>query len=108
LIWQVYSTTVTKFLPTIYKPIDLTIDIKTRKAQAKVAGVVEGTANAIINGKSGKEVHTKLSMPSGFEFTEAEFVDGVGRTLGAEIKLNFDHTHSHLARFHWSTNGVVR
>lgn len=108
LIWQVFSTTVTKFLPTIYKPIDLTIDIKTRKARARVDGVVEGAANAIINGKSGKEVHTKLSMPAGFEFTEAEFVDGVGRTLGGEIKLNFDHTHSHLARFHWSTRGVVR
>src|SRR3954470_4904540 len=30
LIWQVFSTTVTKFLPTLYKPIDLKIDLKTR------------------------------------------------------------------------------
>jgi hypothetical protein len=108
LIWQVFSTTVTKFLPTIYKPIDLTIDLKARKARAKVPGLVEGAANAIVNGKSGKDVYAKLTMPAGFEFTEAEFVDGVGRTLGGEIKLDFDHTHSHLAQFHWSTNGVVR
>ena len=42
LIWQVFSTTVTEFLPTLYKPIELTIDYSARTARVKVPGVVEG------------------------------------------------------------------
>src|SRR5207237_7935769 len=80
LIWQVFSTTVTKFLPTLYKKIDLTIDLKTRSASVNVAGVVEGKGKSIRNEKSGKDVLTRLTMPSGFEFHEAEFISGVGKT----------------------------
>ncbi len=108
LIWQVFSTTVTKFLPTIYKPIELTIDLKTRKAQVKVSGVVEGKAQSVHNDMSKKDVPIRLTMPMGFEFTEAEVVSGSGKTANGTIHLDFDGTHAHLARVHWSTHGVVR
>jgi hypothetical protein len=108
LIWQVFSTTVTKFLPTLYKPIELTIDLKNKKAQARVAGVVEGRAQAVQNEMSKTDVPIRLTMPAGFEFTEAEVVSGTGKTANGEIHLDFNDTHSHLARIHWSTRGVVR
>lgn len=107
LIWQVFSTTVTKFLPTIFKPIDLRIDLPARTAHVKVPGVVEGTGVSIRNGVSGKDVPTRIIMPAGFEFHEAEFISGTGRTTDGMIKLDFDGTHAHLARVHWTTHGVV-
>ena len=107
LIWQVFSTTVTKFLPTLFKQIDLTIDLKARTAQVNVPGVVEGKGLSIRNDASGKDVPTTVIMPVGFEFHEAEFISGTGRTANGSIKLDFNATHAHLARVHWTTHGVV-
>lgn len=107
LIWQVFSTTVTKFLPTLYKPIDLQIDLEKRSAEVKVSGVVEGKGSSIRNGVSGKDVPARLIMPAGFEFHEAEFISGTGKTANGAIKLDFDDTHAHLARVHWTTRGVM-
>jgi len=41
LIWQVFSTTVTKVQPTLFKPIELTINVKARTAKLNVPGIIE-------------------------------------------------------------------
>jgi hypothetical protein len=107
LIWQIFSTTVTKFLPTLYKPIELVVDMKSRKAQARVPGVIEGGGKPIHNTLSGTDVPARLIMPAGFEFHEADFISGTGRTQNGAIPINFDETHAHVARIHWTTHGVV-
>ncbi len=107
LIWQVFSTTVTKYLPTQYKPIELTIDQKGATARVQVPGLIEGSAEPIKNPMSGAVHRARVSLPTGFEFSEAEFVSGKSKTEGP-VELNFDGTHSHLAKIHWSTHGVVR
>lgn len=107
LIWQIFSTTIAKFLPTLYKPIDLTIDLAARRAQVRVPGVVEGKGSSIVNDISRQDVPTTLIMPAGFEFHQAEFISGTGRTANGEVHLDFDGTHAHLARVHWTTHGVV-
>lgn len=108
LIWQVFSTTVTKVLPTLTKPIDLSIDLTTRRAKVSVPGVVEGNAEPLRNDVTGADLPIRVILPVGFEFNEAEFVNGRGRTINGEIDLKFDGTHAHLAHIHWSTHGVVR
>jgi hypothetical protein len=109
LIWQVFSTTVTKVLPTLVKNIELTIDMDKRAARVSVPGVVEGGATPIKNPVTGQEHIARITLPKGFEYTDAEIVNGTGRTSGeAGIDLNFSGTHAHLARVHWSTHGVVR
>jgi hypothetical protein len=107
LIWQVFSTTVTEFLPTLYKPIHLTIDYDARTARVSVPGVVEGAAESIRNPVTGAAHPVQVTMPTGFEFTESEVLSGKSRTTGA-IAMEFDGSHAHLARVHWSTHGVVR
>jgi hypothetical protein len=89
LIWQVFSTTVAQFLPTLAKPIQLTIDYSGRTAQVNVPGLVEGKAESIRNPVSGAAHPVRVTMPTGFAF-------------------NLDGSHAHLARIHWSTRGVVR
>jgi len=108
LIWQVFSTTVTKVLPTLFKPIDLAIDVKARTARVKVPGVAEFSAASIKNPMTGGDHQVRVTLPAGFEFTEAEFVSGKGRATSEPIMLEFDGTHAHLARIHWGTHGVVR
>jgi hypothetical protein len=107
LIWQVFSTTVTKLLPTLYKPIDLSIDYSARTARVKVPGVVEGRAESIRNPVTGAPHQVRVTMPTGFEFNESEVVNGKSKAT-TPIELDLDGSHAHLARIHWSTHGVVR
>jgi hypothetical protein len=107
LIWQVFSTTITEFLPTLYKPIELAIDYTARTARVKVPGVLEGSGESIRNPVTGSVHQVRVTMPTGFEFTESEFLSGKAKATGA-IELELDGSHAHIARFHWSTRGVVR
>jgi len=108
LIWQVFSAMVTNLLPTLYKPIELVIDVTTRTAAVKVPGVIESTAEPIRNPVTGQEHRARVTLPTGFEFTDAEFAVGKAKASSGPIDLAFDGTHAHLARIHWSTHGVVR
>jgi hypothetical protein len=107
LIWQVFSTTVTTLLDTIYAPIDLQIDIDERTASMRIPGLAESAASPIRNRKTGAAQRVRVTLPAGFEFTDAEFVAG-STTVTGDIPLDFTSTHAHLARIHWSTRGVVR
>jgi hypothetical protein len=107
LIWQVFSTTVTTLLPTIYKPIDLLMDYSARTASVKVPGVVEAQAESIRNPVTGAPHQVRVTMPTGFEFTESEVLSGKSKSSGP-IAVDFDGSHAHLARIRWSTHGVVR
>jgi hypothetical protein len=107
LIWQVFSTTVTQLLPTQYKPIDLAIDYSARKARVSVPGLVDGQAESIRNPVTGAEHPVRVTMPTGFEFTESEVLSGRSKATGP-IELDLDGSHAHVARIHWGTHGVVR
>ena len=107
LITQVFSMMVAKNLPTLYKPIDLKIDMAKRTASVSVPGVLEGSGASIKNPVTGADHQIRVTLPTGFEFTEAEFISGSGRAMG-DLELSFDGTHAHVAHIHWSTHGVVR
>jgi len=107
LIWQVFSTTISEFLPTLYKPIELKIDYSARTAQLKVPDVIEGKAESIRNPVTNEPHPIRVAMPTGFEFTESEVLSGKSKATGP-IKLDLDGSHAHVARIHWSTHGVVR
>jgi hypothetical protein len=107
LIWQVFATTMTKVLPTLFKPIELTIDVENRTAMLRVPGLLEGAAEPIRNPVTGAAHRARINLPAGFEYTQAEMANGKSRAAGA-IPLDLQGTHAHLARFHWSTHGVVR
>jgi hypothetical protein len=107
LIWQVFSTTVTEFLPTLYKPIDLAIDYTARSARVKVPGVLEGAGESIRNPVTNAPHQVRVTMPTGFEFTDSEVLSGKTKATGP-IALDLNGSHAHIAKFHWSTRGVVR
>ena len=107
LIWQVFATTVTQVLPTLFKPIELALDAEKRTATVRVPGLVEGRGEPIKNPVTGAVHRARINLPAGFEYSQAEVASGTSRASGA-IALDLKGTHAHLARFHWSTHGVVR
>jgi len=107
LIWQVFATTMTQVLPTLFKPIELALDVDKRTATVRVPGLVEGRGEPIRNPVTGAAHRARINLPAGFEYSQAEVASGTSRATGA-IALDLQGTHAHLARFHWSTHGVVR
>jgi hypothetical protein len=107
LIWQVFSTTITTVLPTLVRPIDLSIDLAAGTASLRIPEMITASSKPIANPVTGAAHRPQLTLPKGFEFTTAEVVSGTARSTGA-IDLDFHDTHAHLAPIHWSTHGVVR
>ena len=107
LIWQVFSTTMTKVLPTLVRPIDLKIDRAAGTASLRIPDLVEASSKPITNPVTGAAHRPRLTLPNGFEFQEAEMTSGTAKSSGA-IGLDFHDTHAHIADYHWSTHGVVR
>jgi hypothetical protein len=107
IVWAVYASMVTKFLPTLARPIDLKIDVDNRLAMVKVPDVVDGRIEPIRHPVTGAASRARINLPNGFEFTDAEVASGTGKATG-EIKLDFVSTHAHVAHVHWTTHGVVR
>ncbi|MDI3259404.1 MAG: DUF1326 domain-containing protein [Sinobacteraceae bacterium] len=108
LITQVFSTTLSKLLPTQVQAIELSIDLQKRSAQVRVPGLLKGAAESIKNPITGAPHPVTVKLPQGFEYDEAEFLQGKAKTEGSSIELGFDGTHAHIAKVHWSTHGVVR
>jgi hypothetical protein len=106
LITQVFSTTLTKVLPTQQKRIELAIDYKGRSAKVHVGNLVDASAESIKNPMTGTPHVVSVKLPQGFEYREAEFLIGDSKTSGP-IELNFDGTHAHIAKLHWGTHGVM-
>jgi len=107
LITQVFSTTLVKAHPTQYKKIDLKIDQKAGTASIRIPGVLDASAEPIKNPMTGAAHRAKVVLPTGFEYEEAEFVTGTGKSQGP-IKLDFSATHAHIAKMNWGTHGVAR
>lgn len=107
LITQVFSTTLTKAHPAQFKSIDLKIDLKAGTAQVRIPGLIESAVEPIRNPINGNIHRARVTLPTGFEYHEAEFVSGSGKTQGP-IVLDFKSTHAHIAKVNWSQNGVVR
>ena len=107
VVWQVFASMTSKFLPTVAKPIHLKLDIENRTAEIRIPGLVDGRVGPIVNPVTGKPHRARVTLPNGFEYTDAEFASGTAKVEG-EISLDFHDTHAHLARVHWTTHGVVR
>jgi hypothetical protein len=104
---QVFSTTMTKMLDPVYKPIELSVDIKKRTARVAVPGLITASVEPIKNPITGAEHQAAIELPKGFEYTRAEIASGTAQATG-EVRLDLEKSHSHLAMLHLSPTGVVR
>lgn len=94
-------------VPTVYKPIEFVLDMDARTATVRVPGMLDARAEPIRNPITGAEHRARVTLPTGFEYTEAEYCSGHTKASGP-LPLDFVGTHAHLNRFDWSRNGVVR
>ncbi len=103
----VYNSTMSKVLPTLFKPVEVKIDVEARQATLQVAGLIESKGVPIIHPITGKAHRARINLPNGFEYTVAEMASGTTKTSG-EIKLNLANSYGQINVLHMNQDGVIR
>ncbi len=81
--------------------------IDERAARVRVPGLVESEGEPIRNPVTGNEHRVRVTLPHGFEYTEAEYGSGTTKASG-EVKLDFTQSYGQFAMIHTTQNGPVR
>ncbi|MFQ5478052.1 MAG: DUF1326 domain-containing protein [Candidatus Binatia bacterium] len=103
----VYNSTMSEVLETLYKPVELSIDVDGRQATVKVEGLVESTGTPIADSFSGEPTRSRIHLPNGFEYTYAEMGNGNSKTSGA-IALDLKDSYGQFNVLHMNQDGVIR
>ena len=90
-----------------FEPIELEVDIQARTGRFSVPGIVEATAEPIRNPVTGEPHQARVTLPAGFEYTEAEYASSVTKAEGP-LELDWSDSHAHLAMLHLTPTGPVR
>lgn len=106
-MWAVYSAMSPNKLETLFKPIDLEIDVENRTGRISIPGVVETTAEPIRNPVTGDIHRARIDIPNGFEYELAEMGSASTQATG-EIKLSLENSYCQFAELHLSNSGIVR
>lgn len=107
-MWWVFSAMSPHKLETLYRPIEVEMDLETRKGRINVPGVFETMAQPITNPVTGAEHRARIDLPHGFEFRIGEVAKGTTRTSGAIDLPSNKETHTHIVEIHLSHKGMVK
>lgn len=94
-------------LETLVAPIDAVIDLEARTGHVHVPGVFQLDAQPIRNPVTGAEARSRINLPFGFEFRQAEMASGTTRTEGAISLQKNQGTHAHFCRVYMNGQGVI-
>ena len=103
----VYASTMSEVLETLYRPIELSIDVDLREASIKIAGLVESRGNPITHPVTGEPHQARIHLPNGFEYTVAEMGTGTTKTT-ATIALDLSDSYGQFNILHMNQDGVIR
>src|SRR5579863_383678 len=71
-MWWVYSAMSPNKLETLYRPIELEMDVEKRTGRMRIPGIAEMTGEPIRNPVTGAEHRVRIDLPHGFEYSIAE------------------------------------
>lgn len=106
-MWWVFSAMSPNKLKTLYKPIDMKMDMDARTGHAEVPGVFVTDVEPITNPVTGAEHRARINLPHGFEYRIAEMAKGTTKTSGEIYLPKIDGTHVHLVEIHMTGQGVL-
>lgn len=106
-IFNVFAATYSKVHEPMFKPIVLEADLDARTGRLEIAGVLEARVEPIRSPITGEALRAQITLPSGFEYHQAESASSHVRTLQAPIALAWQGRHAHLAKIDMSGAGVA-
>lgn len=106
-IFNVFASTLTTMHEPRFLPISWDADLDSRRAHFAVEGVVDAKATPIVNAATGAEHRARVTLPTGFEYNEAEYASSTVTAPGP-VSLDTENAHAHFAILHMTAQGVVR
>ncbi len=107
--WWVFHAMSETTHPTLFKPIELDIDIDARRAKAVIPGVVESAGRPITPPHSDEEHRVRIDIPNGIEFEFAEIGSASTKT-GSDLAINLELSDSYgqFNKLRHGGSGVVK
>ncbi len=105
-MWWVFGAMCPDKRETLFRPIDIEIDVEARTGRLAVPGMIEMSAEPIRNPVTKAQHRARIELPHGFEFRKAEIARGSAAVTGP-IPMTLTDTHAHAALLHLSDSGVV-
>ncbi len=105
--FYVYNSLTSKVHETLYKSIDMSINVEARRGKTKIDGLVESVGTPLINPFSGEEDRKRIHLPNGFEYTYAEMGSGTSKLTSA-IELELEDSYGQFNILHMNQDGVIR
>jgi hypothetical protein len=106
--FSVFGSLCTEFLPTLFLPIHLNLDLKQRTANVEIPGVLKSTGSPIINKFNDEPFHIAISRPTGsFEFTHGEIGRGTTEVTG-DLEMAFEDSWALYCVHHYNQDGLIR
>lgn len=105
-IFNVFATVIDRMHEPAFLPIDFSLDLDKRVGTVRIEGVIDTRTEPIRNPVTGAEHRVRVSLPSGFEYLQAEFASGGTRATGP-IALDWEQRHAHVAMLDLSTHGAA-
>ena len=107
-VFAVYGLCCAHFLDTLFLPIELETDLKSKTATAVIPGVLTSSGKPLINKFSGEPFDIALARPSGsVEFTHADLILGTTTVTGG-MDMSFEDSYAMFCVHHFDQNGLVR
>jgi len=106
--FAVYASTVSTFHPVMDVPMEVKIDMDTRKGTIKIPGILESTGSSLINPFTGEETRAGIYLPGGFEFTLCEVAVGSTKAKSDDIELMLSESHGFFCMLNMNQSGVIR
>lgn len=105
-IFPILAATMAKEHETLYRPIQLECDMRSRNGRAAVPGLIAISTGPIRNPAAGAEYRARIDLPEGWEFRRAEVGAGDIESTGG-VKLDLADRHAFLCEFADDRNGMI-
>jgi hypothetical protein len=106
-MWWVFSAMAPHKQETLYKRIDLEVDVDKRTGRMSIPGVAEMSGEPIRNPVTGAEHRARIDLPHGFEYTVAE-MGSASSSVKGPIAMELKNSYGQFAELHLSDSGVIR
>lgn len=105
--FAVYTAMCDKIMEPVYTDIELEIDMPGRRAKSKVAGLVEGRGEPILNPVTKKESRSGIFLPNGFEYGRNECGRGWTKVTG-KVAMELEDSYAHWCELHLGNHGRIK
>ncbi|MGR3627281.1 MAG: DUF1326 domain-containing protein [Limimaricola sp.] len=106
--WWVFHAMSDRVHPTLFRPIEIDLDIAARRARLSIPGVLSAQGAPIRPPHSEGEHQVRIQIPGGIEFETAEIGSASSRSgPDAAIALDLSDSYGQFNELHHSGRGVV-